>query len=101
MLTDKIRNLNPDEMRQHEREAGEQLFRLKFQMKMGQTAGLKKMRELRKDIARIKTVARERALGDDSNGASDPAESKAAAPKAAKRAAVPKKKSSSRKTAGK
>lgn len=63
MEVEKIRNLNPQELAEQQREATEQLFRLKFQMKMGQTGGLKKMRELRKDLARIKTIARERELG--------------------------------------
>ena len=63
MEAEKIRNLNPQELAEQQREATEQLFRLKFQMKMGQTGGLKKMRELRKDLARIKTIARERELG--------------------------------------
>lgn len=63
MEVEKIRNLNPDELAEQQRESTEQLFRLKFQMKMGQTGGLKKMRELRKDLARIKTIARERQLG--------------------------------------
>ena len=43
-------------------EAGEQLFRLRFQMSMGQMDGLKKYRELRKDRARMLTVRREREL---------------------------------------
>ena len=63
MNIEKIRNLGPDEMLHQQREAADQLFRLKFQLKMGQTTGLKKMRELRKDLARIKTIARERELG--------------------------------------
>jgi large subunit ribosomal protein L29 len=63
MEAEKIRNLNPQELAEQQREATEQLFRLKFQMKMGQAGGLKKMRELRKDLARIKTIARERELG--------------------------------------
>jgi len=63
MEVEKIRNLNPQELAEQQREATEQLFRLKFQMKMGQTGGLKKMRELRRDLARIKTIARERQLG--------------------------------------
>lgn len=63
MNIDKIRNLGPDEMLHQQREAADQLFRLKFQLKMGQTTGLKKMRELRKDLARIKTIVRERELG--------------------------------------
>jgi len=65
MNIDKIRNLGPDELLHQQRDAADQLFRLKFQLKMGQTTGLKKMRELRKDLARIKTISRERELGID------------------------------------
>jgi large subunit ribosomal protein L29 len=46
-----------------EKTSAEQLFRLRFQMKLGQNEGVKKLRDLRKDVARIKTIARERALG--------------------------------------
>jgi len=63
MNIEKIRNLGPDELLHQQRDAADQLFRLKFQLKMGQTTGLKKMRELRKDLARIKTITRERELG--------------------------------------
>jgi large subunit ribosomal protein L29 len=63
METEKIRNLGDGELVEQERQAAEQLFRLRFQMKLGQNEGVKKLRELRKDVARIKTVARERELG--------------------------------------
>jgi large subunit ribosomal protein L29 len=63
METEKIRNLNDDELQRQEKTSAEQLFRLRFQMKLGQNEGVKKLRDLRKDIARIKTIARERALG--------------------------------------
>ena len=63
METEKIRNLNDEELARQEKQSAEQLFRLRFQMKLGQNEGVKKLRELRKDIARIKTVARERTLG--------------------------------------
>ncbi|AXC14190.1 LSU ribosomal protein L29p (L35e) [Acidisarcina polymorpha] len=63
METEKIRNLSDGELVEQERQAAEQLFRLRFQMKLGQNEGVKKVRELRKDVARIKTIARERALG--------------------------------------
>ena len=63
METEKIRNLRDGELTEQERRAAEQLFRLRFQMKLGQNEGVKKVRELRKDVARIKTVARERQLG--------------------------------------
>ena len=65
MNIEKIRNLGPDELAHQQRDAADQLFRLKFQLKMGQTSGVRKMRELRKDLARIKTIARERELGID------------------------------------
>ena len=63
METEKIRNLNDEELARQEKQSAEQLFRLRFQMKLGQNEGVKKLRDLRKDIARIKTIARERALG--------------------------------------
>jgi large subunit ribosomal protein L29 len=63
METEKIRNLNDDELVRQEKTTAEQLFRLRFQMKLGQNEGVKKLRDLRKDVARIKTIARERALG--------------------------------------
>ncbi len=62
MDAEKIRNLTDAELKQQERELNDQLFRLKFQMRMGQTESLKKIRGLRKDIARVKTVARQRQL---------------------------------------
>jgi large subunit ribosomal protein L29 len=60
MKADKIRNLTEEELSHQERELADQLFKLKFQLNMGQTESLKKMRGLRKDIARVKTIAAER-----------------------------------------
>ena len=60
MKPEKVRNLTNEELRHQERELNDQLFKLKFQLNMGQTESLKKMRGLRKDIARVKTIARER-----------------------------------------
>jgi large subunit ribosomal protein L29 len=62
MKPEKVRNLTDDELRHQERELNDQLFKLKFQLNMGQTESLKKIRGLRKDIARVKTVTRERQL---------------------------------------
>jgi large subunit ribosomal protein L29 len=59
----KIRSLSDDELLHQEKTSAEQLFRLRFQVSMGQHDGVKKLRELRKEIAQIKTVARERELG--------------------------------------
>jgi len=60
MKVDKIRNLTDAELSHQERDLADQLFKLKFQLNMGQTESLKKMRGLRKDIARVKTILGER-----------------------------------------
>ncbi|HEY3974711.1 MAG TPA: 50S ribosomal protein L29 [Candidatus Sulfotelmatobacter sp.] len=60
MKSDKIRNLTDVELKNQEGELADQLFKLKFQMNMGQTESLKKVRGLRKDIARVKTIQGER-----------------------------------------
>jgi large subunit ribosomal protein L29 len=62
MKKDKLRALDPAEIEQKLREIGEQTFRVKFQMSMGQTEGLKKLREMRKDKARLLTYQREAEL---------------------------------------
>ena len=63
MELNKIRAMSDDELMAHGKTSAEQLFRLRFQVSMGQNDGVKKLRQLRKEIAQIKTVARERALG--------------------------------------
>jgi large subunit ribosomal protein L29 len=62
MKPEKVRNLTDEELRHQEGDLSGQLFKLKFQLNMGQTESLKKMRGLRKDIARVQTVAREREI---------------------------------------
>jgi large subunit ribosomal protein L29 len=62
MNIEKIRNLTDTELSHQQRELADQLFKLKFQLNMGQTESLKKIREMRKDIARINTVAREKQI---------------------------------------
>jgi len=64
MKPEKVRNLTDEELRHQERDLNDQLFKLKFQLNMGQTESLKKIRGLRRDIARVKTIARERVLGE-------------------------------------
>ena len=59
----KIRSLSNEELAHQETTAAEQLFRLRFQVSLGQNDGVKKLRQLRKEIAQIKTVAKERELG--------------------------------------
>ncbi|MFZ0312459.1 MAG: 50S ribosomal protein L29 [Candidatus Korobacteraceae bacterium] len=89
MNVDKIRNLTGIELEHQQRELSDQLFKMKFQLKMGQTESLKKIRELKKDIARVKTVTREKQIAGG-NGASAPkvaASAPAPAEKKAKKAA--------------
>jgi large subunit ribosomal protein L29 len=65
MKADKLRELDSDELRRQVAEIGEQNFRLRFQLSMGQTDGLKKVRIMRKDRARILTILRDRELHPD------------------------------------
>jgi large subunit ribosomal protein L29 len=60
MKIDKIKELSNEELKNQERDFSEQIFRLRFQLATGQTEGLTRLRALRKDIARIKTIRRER-----------------------------------------
>jgi large subunit ribosomal protein L29 len=62
MKAHKIAELDDRELAQQLGETEEKLFRIKFQMAMGQTDGLKRYRELKKDRARILTIRREREL---------------------------------------
>jgi large subunit ribosomal protein L29 len=62
MRADKIRELDSEELRRQEAEMREQNFRLRFQLSMGQSDGLKKVRNIRKDRARILTILRDREL---------------------------------------
>ena len=62
MKAEKIRELDSDELRRQASEIHEQNFRLRFQLSMGQSDGLKKLRNIRKDRARILTILRDREL---------------------------------------
>jgi large subunit ribosomal protein L29 len=68
MKQEKVRNLTDPELRQQERDIQDQLFRLKFQLQMGQSESLKKIRGLKKDIARVKTEIRRRELEPAATG---------------------------------
>lgn len=63
MKATKYRELDPAELERQTQEAQEQLFRLRFQIGMGQTEGLKKYRNLKKDRARLLTVLGEKKKG--------------------------------------
>jgi len=68
MNSEKIRNLTDAELAHQKTELSQELFKLKFQLKMGQTESLKKMRGLKKDIARVNTIQREKQLAAAKSG---------------------------------
>jgi len=57
---DKVREMSADELVARERELQEQLFRLRFQKSIGQLDNALRIRETRRDIARVKTVLRQK-----------------------------------------
>lgn len=59
----KIRDMSVEELQAHDNSMHEEMLRLRFQWAMGQTESLNKMRELRRDRARAKTILREREKG--------------------------------------
>jgi large subunit ribosomal protein L29 len=60
--TAKLREMNQSELEVQQQELAEQIFRLRFQLSTGQAEGLKKLREAKRDLARIKTLLREAEL---------------------------------------
>ena len=57
-----VRDLDDREITTQLTDMESQMFRLKFQMSMGQAEGLKKVRNMRKERARMLTILREREL---------------------------------------
>jgi large subunit ribosomal protein L29 len=55
-----IRDLPADDLRQREKDMDDQLFRLRIQKSMGQLEAAHKLKALRRDLARVKTVLREK-----------------------------------------
>ncbi|HKV99022.1 MAG TPA: 50S ribosomal protein L29 [Vicinamibacterales bacterium] len=62
-LTD-LRGLTVDDLRQRVRDLDDQVFRLRIQRSMGQAESGNKVRPLRKELARVKTVLREKGIKD-------------------------------------
>jgi large subunit ribosomal protein L29 len=60
MKPSKVREMGAEELATKERELREQLFRLRVQQSIGQLENAIKLREIRRDIARVKTVLREK-----------------------------------------
>jgi large subunit ribosomal protein L29 len=59
---EKLHDQNTSELQAREKELAEQMFRLRFQITSGQAEAVTKLRIARKDLARVKTVLREREL---------------------------------------
>jgi large subunit ribosomal protein L29 len=57
---DKVREMSSEELTAKEKELQEQLFKLRFQKSIGQLDNALKIRETRRDIARVKTVLRQK-----------------------------------------
>ena len=59
MKPEKLREMSSDELRGKEKELLEQLFKLRFQRSIGQLDSPIKIRETRRDIARVKTILKQ------------------------------------------
>ena len=59
---EKFRDMTGNELQVQERELTEEAFRLRFQLNTGQAESLKKLREVKRDLARVKTLLREQEL---------------------------------------
>ena len=62
MKVGEVRDLGVDELRQREKDLDDQLFRLRIQKSMGQIEAAGKLKGLRRDLARVKMVLREKEL---------------------------------------
>ena len=60
MKVTECRDLGVDELRQREKDMDDQLFRLRIQKSMGQLEAAHKLQAVRRDLARVKTVLREK-----------------------------------------
>ena len=59
---EKIREMGVNELEAQHKELTEQIFRLRFQLTTGQAEALKRLREAKKDLARVKTLLRAQEL---------------------------------------
>ena len=59
---EKYRDMTKAELQTQQTELAEQIFRLRFQLSTGQAEGLRKLREAKRDFARVKTLLRESEL---------------------------------------
>jgi len=62
MKTAELRHLSEGELQEKERELNEELFNLHFQHATGQLDNVMRIPQVKRDIARVKTILRERVL---------------------------------------
>ena len=62
MKADELRDLSDDDLAAKVNELKESLFRMRFKLMLGNTDVVKSLREQRRDLARVKTLLRERAI---------------------------------------
>ena len=60
MKASELRDLGADELGAKERDLVDQLFRMRIQKSMGQLEAPEKIRAVRRDLARVKTVLRQK-----------------------------------------
>jgi large subunit ribosomal protein L29 len=60
MKAAEIRELGVDELKSREKDLDDQIFRLRIQKSMGQLEAPAKVRDIRRDLARVKTILREK-----------------------------------------
>ena len=71
MKANEVRDLSTDDIRQRLVETKEELFNLRFQNATGQLDNYKRLGELRRDVARIKTMLRQRELEEHAEQGGD------------------------------
>jgi large subunit ribosomal protein L29 len=62
MTADELRDLSDEDLRAKVAELKESLFRMRFKLRLGNTDVVKQVRQSRKDLARVKTVLRQREI---------------------------------------
>lgn len=68
MELEKMREMGAEDLKAEQVKAAEQLFRIRFAKSLGKQEGLGKIRDLKKSIARMKTIDRERSLAQQRAG---------------------------------
>jgi large subunit ribosomal protein L29 len=63
MKASELRDLGVDDLSARERDLADQLFRMRIQKSMGQLEAPEKMKTVRRDLARVKTVMRQKRAG--------------------------------------